>query len=44
MAMLGLNIPRPDNLSITSYTDYLLSDTGEDEMDRFGEDFFSIST
>jgi hypothetical protein len=42
--MPGLNILGPDDPSITSYTDYLLSDTGEDEMDRFGEDFFSIST
>jgi hypothetical protein len=34
----------PDDPSITSCTDYLLSPTSWDEMDQFGEDYFLVNT
>jgi hypothetical protein len=43
-ASLGPYILDADDLSITLCTGYLLSPTNWEEMDRFEEDFFSIST
>ena len=39
-----LDILDPDDPSITSLPDYLSSDTGKNEMDRFDDDFFLIGT